>query len=113
MSIKALRLRHSPCVGGRNFSIPIPGANGVSEQSTGSVTSDNEIVRQIAEAENSDQWTLMHRFNRAADLLDQAVNVKLLQYYWSSCFDLCRLYRKAEEYTDAKCLFCADCTCKY
>ena len=34
-------------------------------------------MRQIVEAESSDQWTLMHRFNKAADLLGQALNVGL------------------------------------
>ena len=61
-------------VGGRNFSIPIPGAKGAADTSAG-VDTSNELVRQIADAESSDQWTLMHRFNKAADLLDQALTV--------------------------------------
>lgn len=61
--------------GGRNFSIPIPGAKGATDTASG-VDTSNELVRQIADAESSDQWTLMHRFNRAADLLDQALTVR-------------------------------------
>ena len=61
--------------GGRNFSIPIPGAKGAAGASPG-VDTSNDLVRQIADAESSDQWTLMHRFNRAADLLDQALTVR-------------------------------------
>ncbi len=67
----------SVLTGGRNFSIPIPGVKGAADTSSAIETS-SELVRQIGEAESSDQWTLMHRFNRAADLLDQALTV------WSS-----------------------------
>lgn len=53
--------------------MPLPGLKG--EKDRGSAKLENELVRQIAEAENSDQWTLMHRFNKAADLLDLALRV--------------------------------------
>lgn len=66
--------------GGRNFSIPLPGTTGKSDSSGELLSSDNELVRQIAEAEQSGQWTLMHRFNRAADLLEQALSVRPIPY---------------------------------
>jgi hypothetical protein len=40
-----------------------------------SVAIENEVARQIVEAEGNNEWTLMHRFNKAADLLDQALRV--------------------------------------
>ena len=42
---------------------------------SGSVAVEGELARQIVEAEGSNEWTLMHRFNKAADLLDQALRV--------------------------------------
>lgn len=60
--------------GGSNFSIPVPGkrADAGGDPSAGV---DDELSRRIIEAETSDQWTLMHRFNRAAELLGEALQV--------------------------------------
>ena len=60
------------CAGGGNFSVPVGGA----KSGGGSVAVEGEIARQIVEAEDSSAWTLMHRFNKAADLLDQALRVR-------------------------------------
>jgi len=36
-----------------------------------------ELARHIVDFEQSDQMTLMHRFNKAADLLDQVQQVSV------------------------------------
>mmetsp|Transcript_20854 Transcript_20854/g.62756 ORF Transcript_20854/g.62756 Transcript_20854/m.62756 type:complete len:1085 (+) Transcript_20854:1468-4722(+) len=53
--------------GGGNFTIPIPSSK-EEEAATGELS---ELSRVIADFEKSDQMTLMHRFNKACDLLDQ------------------------------------------
>ena len=54
--------------------MPIPrGDQGSGENPLAGV--EDELSRQIVEAENSSAWTLMHRFNKAADLMDMALSV--------------------------------------
>ena len=60
-------------LGGGNFAVPLPGQSSKEDASTANI--DNDIMRQIADAENSSAWTLMHRFNKAADLLNGALQV--------------------------------------
>ena len=39
---------------------------------------EDELSRTIVDCEvNSDQWTLMHRYNKAAELLDMILKVSL------------------------------------
>ena len=52
--------------------MPIPGAKGKAE---GGASFEDELSRQIVAAEASSAWTLMHRFNKAADLLAQLKDV--------------------------------------
>ena len=44
-----------------------------------------ELARTIADFEQQDQMTLMHRFNKAADLLDQVQQVRLRVQYEEGC----------------------------
>ncbi|KAK9816496.1 hypothetical protein WJX72_001009 [[Myrmecia] bisecta] len=61
--------------GGSNYNAPVPGAAmGLRSMDPGSDFED-ELSRTIVDCEvKSDQWTLMHRYNKAADLLDVALN---------------------------------------
>ena len=52
--------------------MPIPSAKGEAE---GGASFEDELSRQIAAAEASSAWTLMHRFKKAADLLSQLKDV--------------------------------------
>jgi len=64
-------MRGENAAGGGNFSVPVGGPKSGGE----SVAVEGELARQIVAAEGSNEWTLMHRFNKAADLLDQALRV--------------------------------------
>lgn len=55
--------------GDSNFRAPVPG--GVLDVSS---VSDDAMVQVIADAENSGAWTLMHRYNRVSDLLDDVMS---------------------------------------
>ena len=68
-------VQRAPCAGGGNFNVPIPGAN---DEAGGEASFEDELSRQIVAAENSSAWTLMHRFNKAADLLSQLKDVRPL-----------------------------------
>ena len=62
--------------GGSNFSIPIPGAADTKEAGDPAASFEDEISRTIVDCEvNASEWTLMHRYNKAADLLNQALQV--------------------------------------
>jgi len=52
--------------GDSNFIVPIPGGPQPSVEVTG-----DELLQKIIDAESSNAWTLMHRYNLGADLLDQ------------------------------------------
>ncbi|GIL61955.1 hypothetical protein Vafri_16315 [Volvox africanus] len=59
---------------GGNFVVPLPSKDGPVEVIAPDVTKD-ELSRTIIDAEvNSSQWTLMHRFNKAADLIAEVLN---------------------------------------
>jgi len=53
--------------GAQNFAVPVPGASQDEDDAASRVT--DPITMAIIDAENTNAWTLMHRFNRAADLL--------------------------------------------
>jgi alpha-glucan, water dikinase len=56
--------------GASNFSVPIATRSAEAE-AAGAV--NDPLVREIINSENNDKWTLMHRFNRAADLLEEVL----------------------------------------
>jgi alpha-glucan,water dikinase len=56
--------------GASNFNVPIA-TRSVEAEAAGAV--EDPLVREIIDSENSDKWTLMHRFNRAADLLEEVL----------------------------------------
>ena len=60
--------------GGGNFNVPIPGATSLPDQKETSSFED-DISPEIVEAEASNAWTLMHRYNKAYDLLEKVVQV--------------------------------------
>ena len=63
--------------GGSNYSIPVPGAAGSLAKENPLARFEDDLSRTIVDCEvNADQWTLMHRYNKAADLLEQALNVR-------------------------------------
>lgn len=63
--------------GDSNFTIPVPGPKKLDTKDH-SLAFEDEISRIIVDAEvNSGAWTLMHRFNKAAELLDAIVNGNL------------------------------------
>jgi len=62
--------------GGSNYSIPIPGAAGSLGKENPLAGFEDDLSRTIVDCEvNADQWTLMHRYNKATELMGQAVNV--------------------------------------
>ena len=62
--------------GGANYSVPVPGAPGSEAKSNPLAGFDDDLSRTIVDCEvNADQWTLMHRYNKATELLEQALNV--------------------------------------
>ncbi|MEW5309696.1 MAG: hypothetical protein WDW38_001561 [Sanguina aurantia] len=57
--------------GSNNFTVPLPSphrADSLEPSSSASAMKD-ELSREIVSAEQTSAWTLMHRFNKAADLL--------------------------------------------
>ena len=59
--------------GNSNFTVPVAprgGKGGEAGDDGGAI--DDALVQAIVDSENTDAWTLMHRFNRAADLLEEA-----------------------------------------
>jgi len=62
--------------GGSNYSIPVPGAAGSLGKENPLAGFEDDLSRTIVDCEvNADQWTLMHRYNKATELIGQAVNV--------------------------------------
>ena len=52
---------------------------------------EDVLSRTIVDSEvNSDQWTLMHRYNKAAELLDMILNVSFGK-------DVCRLCSRSHQ----------------
>lgn len=66
------------CAGGSNYSVPVPGAAGSQLAKENPLAGfEDALSRTIVDCEvNADQWTLMHRYNKATELLEQAVNVR-------------------------------------
>lgn len=58
---------------GQNFYVPIPGKQPSMDPGP---EASNELTRLIIEAENTNAWTLMHRFNRAASLVNDVSETK-------------------------------------
>ena len=78
---------------GGNFFVPVPGKNNKvdlekmeeeGKKPTASTMPDG-LLRAIVESENSSAWTLMHRFNRATDLLSEALNGYFEEIDLASC----------------------------
>ncbi len=64
--------------GGSNYSVPVPGAAGSLGKENPLAGFEDDLSRTIVDCEvNADQWTLMHRYNKATELLEQALNVRL------------------------------------
>ena len=62
--------------GGSNYSIPVPGAAGSLGKENPLAGFEDDLSRTIVDCEvNADQWTLMHRYNKATELIGQALNV--------------------------------------
>ena len=63
--------------GGSNYSVPVPGAAGSLGKENPLAGFEDDLSRTIVDCEvNADQWTLMHRYNKATELLEQALNVR-------------------------------------
>lgn len=62
--------------GAGNFSVPVPGPK-KAEHRKGSLGGfEDELSRIIVDAEvNSGAWTLMHRCNKASDLINEVLSV--------------------------------------
>ncbi|KAI3430517.1 hypothetical protein D9Q98_005110 [Chlorella vulgaris] len=59
---------------GSNFSVPLPGSKQQKEKKDRAQSFDDELSRVIVDCEvNTGAWTLMHRFNRATDLLNDVM----------------------------------------
>ena len=64
-------------LGGANYSIPVPGASGSLAKENPLAGFEDDLSRTIVDCEvNADQWTLMHRYNKATELIEQALNVR-------------------------------------
>lgn len=48
--------------------------HGEVEEEEGPGVVEDGLTRAIIDSENTNAWTLMHRFNRSADLLQQTLN---------------------------------------
>ncbi|PNW80482.1 hypothetical protein CHLRE_07g319300v5 [Chlamydomonas reinhardtii] len=60
---------------GGNFTVPLPSKDKPVEDTRSMDVIKDELSRTIIEAEvNSSMWTLMHRFNKAADLVSEVLN---------------------------------------
>jgi alpha-glucan,water dikinase len=56
--------------GGSNFAAPVPGPKAAASETDTPLSFEDEISRIIVDCEvNTGAWTLMHRFNKAAELL--------------------------------------------
>lgn len=65
--------------GGGNFNCPIPGPKSAAPEDDVLAEFEDELSRTIVDCEvNSSAWTLMHRYNKATELLDSVLNVSFL-----------------------------------
>lgn len=61
--------------GGGNFNCPIPGPKSAAPEDDVLAEFEDELSRTIVDCEvNSSAWTLMHRYNKATELLDSVLN---------------------------------------
>lgn len=58
---------------GGNFFVPLPSKDAPALEAAAPRVED-ELSRAIVEAESSSMWTLMHRYNKAADLIRDTLN---------------------------------------
>lgn len=91
------------CAGGGNFNCPIPGPKSAAPEDDALAELEDDLSRTIVDCEvNSSAWTLMHRYNKATELLDSVLNVSLL----------CTGLRSASTYHDnSKNIACSHCDC--
>ena len=62
--------------GGGNFSCPIPGPQSAAPEDGALAEIEDDLSRAIVDCEvNSSAWTLMHRYNKATELIDSVLNV--------------------------------------
>lgn len=62
--------------GGGNFNCPIPGPKSAAPEDDALAGFEDDLSRTIVDCEvNSSAWTLMHRYNKATELLDSVLNV--------------------------------------
>ena len=65
--------------GGGNFNCPIPGPKSAAPEDNVLAEFEDDLSRTIVDCEvNSSAWTLMHRYNKATELLDSVLNVSCL-----------------------------------
>ena len=65
--------------GGGNFNCPIPGPKSAAPEDDMLADFEDDLSRTIVDCEvNSSAWTLMHRYNKATELLDSVLNVSVL-----------------------------------
>jgi alpha-glucan,water dikinase len=57
----------------KDFFVPVPGKFALPPDKEQAVLPDR-VTKAIVAAENSSAWTLMHRFNKAADVLSEILN---------------------------------------
>lgn len=67
-----------PLAGGSNYSVPVPGAvAGALAKDSVLASFEDDLSRTIVDLEvNADQWTLMHRYNKAAELIEQSLQAR-------------------------------------
>ncbi len=70
--------------GGSNYNVPVPGAAGSISKDNVLAGFEDDLSRTIVDLEvNADQWTLMHRYNKAAELIEQALQVRYTTSLWA------------------------------
>ena len=71
--------------GGGNFRCPIPGPASAAPQDDALAEFEDDLSRTIVDCEvNSSAWTLMHRYNKATELIDSVLNVSGPAVTWPS-----------------------------
>ncbi len=71
--------------GGGNFRCPIPGPASAAPQDDALAEFEDDLSRTIVDCEvNSSAWTLMHRYNKATELIDSVLNVSASAVTWPS-----------------------------
>ena len=69
--------------GGGNFRCPIPGPASAAPQDDALAEFEDDLSRTIVDCEvNSSAWTLMHRYNKATELIESVLNVRGSAVAW-------------------------------